>query len=102
MWIGWGVEKFEGCRTFDDRRFCGDVSKGFMCLRESHHLGRHLAAGATDIVAAWPGDHAPTPADLAYYRRAHFVETGCECCPDGREIKAEMAAEKAAREQVTS
>ena len=26
------------------------------------------------------------------YRRTHFVETGCNCCPDGRAIRAEMAA----------
>ena len=34
-----------------------------------------------------------------HYRWSHFVETGCDCCPDGIKIRAEMAARKVATSQ---
>lgn len=38
---------------------------GYRCTRELLHAGRHLAStGGDRITAAWPGEHAPTVADL--------------------------------------
>lgn len=44
---------------------CGDTegSRG-ICTRYPGHPGRHMAQGHIRIVAAWPGDHEPTVADL--------------------------------------
>lgn len=36
----------------------------FVCTRDVNHPGRHIAEAGTFIVAAWPGDHEPTLADL--------------------------------------
>lgn len=36
----------------------------FYCTRPDGHKGRHIAIGM-DVVAAWPGNHAPTADDLA-------------------------------------
>lgn len=37
----------------------------FWCTRTPGHPGRHMASNGEDqVVAAWPGDHEPTVADL--------------------------------------
>ena len=37
----------------------------FWCTRPPGHPGRHMASIGEDlVVAAWPGDHEPTVADL--------------------------------------
>jgi hypothetical protein len=37
----------------------------YICCRTEGHPGRHMAQVAPDaVVAAWPGDHEPTVADL--------------------------------------
>lgn len=43
---------------------CTNLDEGFFCLRSDLHLGRHVALSTDAIVAAWPGDHRPTMADL--------------------------------------
>jgi hypothetical protein len=51
---------------------CGaEHPRGYPCFRAPHEGGRHIAIGAPtarrrrEIVAAWPGTHTPTPADVA-------------------------------------
>lgn len=37
----------------------------FCCTRDAGHPGRHLAGtGRGKVIAAWPGEHTPTEADL--------------------------------------
>lgn len=44
---------------------CSEVGE-FWCTRPpGHPMGRHMASiGDDQVVAAWPGDHEPTVADL--------------------------------------
>lgn len=37
---------------------------GFLCTRKRQHKGRHIALGLGGVMAAWPGRHRPTIADL--------------------------------------
>jgi hypothetical protein len=49
----------------DDFHGCGKGQRGYYCTRPRGHAGRHLAdIGNNQVVAAWPGDHAPTGTDL--------------------------------------
>jgi hypothetical protein len=44
---------------------CPSMRGIYECTRRAGHPGRHLASiGYDRIVAAWPGDHAPTAADI--------------------------------------
>lgn len=52
-----------------DAMACGEESAphhdglGYMCSRAPGHPGRHIAVGV-EVVAAWPGTHQPTMAEL--------------------------------------
>lgn len=49
--------------TGDD--VCGQSRDYWYCSREPGHPGRHLACLYRDtVIAAWPGTHEPTQADL--------------------------------------
>ncbi len=70
MWryVPYEVVEVAGLVPFDlsdARRGCGDERDGWHCTRLPHAAGRHLAtAGGLRVMAAWPGDHEPTAADL--------------------------------------
>jgi hypothetical protein len=53
----------------------------WFCTRPSGHPGRHVATGGASLYAAWPGTHAPTPADLGY----PVGERSAGVLPDGWE-----------------
>jgi hypothetical protein len=69
------------------------------CTRPAGHAGRHMAEGITgDVLAAWPGTHTPTEADL--------VDQALQPTPDGVVIPtrslpthdSDAAAKQAARD----
>lgn len=42
-----------------------ETTSGWYCIRAIGHKGRHMAyAGVDHVIAAWPGTHTPTSADL--------------------------------------
>lgn len=45
---------------------CGQPApgEGLGCTRLLGHAGRHIATGMDEVLAAWPGTHEPTLADL--------------------------------------
>ena len=55
--------------------------------------GEHPAAASSTPCCSSHGK----PMCCFHYRRSHFVETGCDCCADGRHIKAVIAARDASR-----
>jgi hypothetical protein len=60
---------------------------GFLCLRDIGHPGRHISLGPHLLMAAWPGSHQPTRADLDH------VVCDCPCtqCVDSHCSSCQMA-----------
>lgn len=59
-----GIPEFPGSVSAHEFA-CQQLKDGWVCTREPNHPGRHIAAGALfGLVAAWPGEHRPTEADL--------------------------------------
>lgn len=56
-----GREEHQGCPASSDMDQPGSY---WLCLRDLDHPGRHIALGHHGLMAAWPGDHHPTLADL--------------------------------------
>jgi hypothetical protein len=68
MWTGRGDDKVTvpGAEGLPDLTAC-EQSEGFgQCTRVDGHAGRHMASvGGNAIIAAWPGNHPPSVADLS-------------------------------------
>jgi hypothetical protein len=53
-----------------------DHPRAFLCMRDIGHPGRHIAVGRELLIAAWPGSHEPTRADLD---GTEHVVCDCHC-----------------------
>jgi hypothetical protein len=65
----WSASASAACKAIDAvaataTASCRARMSSYACTREAGHPGRHMAQGMTMVVAAWPGGHEPTLADL--------------------------------------